>query len=198
MQVFPFYDKPMGIQYSKTDSGITVGMKYTVVEQDRKREKSKPKSEEAPAAKKAVQGGAAAPGVGSVPGPVPGMPLMTQAPRIIHHMTGQLPYIPPPDMIPPPGPAPGKIPPGPLLPQQLMLGQALPVQALSEKPPNHILFLSNLPEETNELMLSMILNQFPGFKEVWLPPVGSMALASWSLTMRCRQGLPLTPCRASR
>ncbi|KAM4751547.1 U1 small nuclear ribonucleoprotein A-like [Cyanocitta cristata] len=41
---------------------------------------------------------------------------------------------------------------------------------LSENPPNHILFLTNLPEETNELMLSMLFNQFPGFKEVRLVP----------------------------
>lgn len=68
-----------------------------------------------------------------------------------------------------------------------------------ENPPNHILFLTNLPEETNELMLSMLFNQsvtflffisvfffppcllnaesdytvvcrFPGFKEVRLVP----------------------------
>lgn len=41
------------------------------MERDRKREKRKPKSQETPAAKKAVQGGAAAPVVGAVPGPVP-------------------------------------------------------------------------------------------------------------------------------
>lgn len=45
-----------------------------------------------------------------------------------------------------------------------------PAQTLSENPPNHILFLTNLPEETNELMLSMLFNQFPGFKEVRLVP----------------------------
>ncbi|NWS85919.1 SNRPA protein, partial [Toxostoma redivivum] len=37
-------------------------------------------------------------------------------------------------------------------------------------PPNHILFLTNLPKETNERMLSMLFNQFPGFKEVRLVP----------------------------
>lgn len=46
-------------------------MKGTFVERDRKREKRKPKSQETPAAKKAVQGGAAAPVVGAVQGPVP-------------------------------------------------------------------------------------------------------------------------------
>uniref|UniRef100_A0A2K5EL21 U1 small nuclear ribonucleoprotein A n=1 Tax=Aotus nancymaae TaxID=37293 RepID=A0A2K5EL21_AOTNA len=146
MQGFPFYDKPMRIQYAKTDSDIIAKMKGTFVERDRKREKGKPKSQETPAAKKAVQGGAAAPVVGAVQGPPP--------------------YMPPPGMIPPPGLAPGQIPPGAMPSQQLMPGQMPPAQPLSENPPNHILFLTNLPEETNELMLSMLFNQFPGFKEV--------------------------------
>lgn len=30
---------------------------------------------------------------------------------------------------------------------------------MSEQPPNQILFLTNLPEETNEMMLSMLFNQ---------------------------------------
>uniref|UniRef100_A0A8P0TF39 U1 small nuclear ribonucleoprotein A n=1 Tax=Canis lupus familiaris TaxID=9615 RepID=A0A8P0TF39_CANLF len=79
---FPFYDKPMRIQYAKTDSDIIAKIKGTFVERDRKREKRKPK----------------------------------------------------------------------------------------KNPPNHILFLTNLPEETNELMPSMLFNQFPGFKEVRLVP----------------------------
>ncbi|XP_011942173.1 PREDICTED: U1 small nuclear ribonucleoprotein A isoform X2 [Cercocebus atys] len=170
MQGFPFYDKPMRIQYAKTDSDIIAKMKGTFVERDRKREKRKPKSQETPATKKAVPGGGAAPVVGAVQGPVPGMPPMTQAPRIMHHMPGQPPYMPPPGMIPPPGLAPGQIPPGAMPPQQLMPGQMPPAQPLSENPPNHILFLTNLPEETNELMLSMLFNQFPGFKEVRLVP----------------------------
>jgi U2 small nuclear ribonucleoprotein B'' len=41
---------------------------------------------------------------------------------------------------------------------------------MPEAPPNQILFLTNLPEETNEMMLSMLFNQFPGFKEVRLVP----------------------------
>ncbi|XP_023565329.1 U1 small nuclear ribonucleoprotein A-like isoform X2 [Octodon degus] len=114
-QGFPFY-KPIRIQYAKTDSDIIAKMKDTFVERDRKWEKRKPKSQETPSAKKAVQGGAAAPVVGAVQGPMP------------------------------------------------------PAQPLLENPSNHILFLTNLPEETNELMLSMLFNQFPGFKEVCLVP----------------------------
>ncbi|KAM9113015.1 U1 small nuclear ribonucleoprotein A [Pangshura tecta] len=169
MQGFPFYDKPMRIQYAKSDSDIISKMKGTYVERDRKREKRKPKGPETPVVKKQMPG-AAAPVAAAVQGAVPGMPPMNQAPRMMHHMAGQPPYMPPPGMIPPPGMTPGGIAPGAMPPQQMMPGQMPPTQPLSENPPNHILFLTNLPEETNELMLSMLFNQFPGFKEVRLVP----------------------------
>ncbi|CAL8353598.1 unnamed protein product [Lota lota] len=108
MQGFPFYDKPMRIQYAKLDSDIIAKMKGTFVERDRKKEKRKVKGAEGAGAKKGVPGAA-----------------MTYC--------------------------------------------SLSFQ-IAENPPNHILFLTNLPEETNELMLSMLFNQFPGFKEVRLVP----------------------------
>lgn len=111
-------------------------MKGTFVERDYKGEKRKPKSQETPAAKKAVQGGAAAPVVGAVQ-PVPGMPRMPQAPRIMHHVPGQPPYMPPPGIIPPTGLAPGQIPPGAMPPQQLMPGQMPPAQPVSAPAPPH-------------------------------------------------------------
>jgi len=37
-------------------------------------------------------------------------------------------------------------------------------------PPNKIVFVENLPELVNEMMLSMLFQQFPGFKEVRLVP----------------------------
>jgi RNA recognition motif-containing protein len=36
--------------------------------------------------------------------------------------------------------------------------------------PNPILFVENLPDQVNEMMLSMLFQQFPGFKEVRLVP----------------------------
>ncbi|PRP81445.1 hypothetical protein PROFUN_10975 [Planoprotostelium fungivorum] len=33
-------------------------------------------------------------------------------------------------------------------------------------PPNNVLFVENLPEQANELMLQMLFQQFPGYKEV--------------------------------
>ncbi|RWS12477.1 U1 small nuclear ribonucleoprotein A-like protein [Dinothrombium tinctorium] len=46
----------------------------------------------------------------------------------------------------------------------------IPFSALVDQPPNNILFLTNLPEETTEMMLTILFNQFPGFKEVRLVP----------------------------
>ncbi|KAM6996552.1 U1 small nuclear ribonucleoprotein A [Molothrus aeneus] len=170
MQGFPFYDKPMRIQYAKTDSDIIAKMKGTFVERERdrdrerKRDKRKAKGGEAPGPKKSGAGAQ-----GATQGAVPGMPPLAQPPRMLPHLGGQPPYIPPPGMIPAPGMAPNPgIPPG-MAPQPGMAPIPTP-QPLSENPPNHILFLTNLPEETNELMLSMLFNQFPGFKEVRLVP----------------------------
>jgi len=35
-----------------------------------------------------------------------------------------------------------------------------------QQPPNKILFVENLPEGCTDLMLQMLFQQFPGFKEV--------------------------------
>lgn len=85
---------------------------------------------------------------------------------------------------------------------------------VAENPPNHILFLTNLPEETNELMLSMLFNQSVTFfhcifrfaflmntepennvfsgslvsrRCAWFLVATTLPL--WSLTMRCRLAL---------
>ncbi|KAL1517396.1 hypothetical protein ABEB36_001164 [Hypothenemus hampei] len=101
MQGFPFYDKPMRIQYAKTDSDVIAKIKGTFQERPKKI-KPPTKDEEAPRKKKKKD-----------PNRVPGN---------------------------------------------------------AEQPPNQILFLTNLPDETSEMMLSMLFNQFPGFKEVRLVP----------------------------
>lgn len=122
MQGFPFYDKPMRIQYAKQDSDVIAKIKGTFVERPKR-----PKLEGEPKKKKkkeskqqvVVAGGAST----TVGGPAP-------------------------------------------YGYQSVVGSA----GVPEQPPNQILFLTNLPEETNEMMLSMLFNQFPGFKEVRLVP----------------------------
>ncbi|XP_022903637.1 U1 small nuclear ribonucleoprotein A [Onthophagus taurus] len=105
MQGFPFYDKPMRIQYSKTDSDIIAKMKGTYSERPKKIRPPPTKEDDAPKKKKKNKD-------------------------------------------------PNRIPGG----------------NNAEQPPNQILFLTNLPDETSEMMLSMLFNQFPGFKEVRLVP----------------------------
>uniref|UniRef100_A0A8D3BHQ5 Small nuclear ribonucleoprotein polypeptide B2 n=1 Tax=Scophthalmus maximus TaxID=52904 RepID=A0A8D3BHQ5_SCOMX len=104
LQGFPFYNKPMRIQYAKTDSEVIAKVKGTYGDKEKKKDKKK----------KALE-------------------LGTNVPK---------------------KPAPNLV-----FPRQV-----------PDNPPNYILFLSNLPEETNEMMLSMLFNQFPGFKEVRLVP----------------------------
>ncbi|EDW05501.1 U1 small nuclear ribonucleoprotein A [Drosophila mojavensis] len=107
MQGFPFYDKPMRIAYSKSDSDIVAKLKGTYKERPKK---VKP------------------------PKPVPGVEEKKDKKK-----------------------------------KQSSAENANP-NTQTEQPPNQILFLTNLPEETNEMMLSMLFNQFPGFKEVRLVP----------------------------
>jgi len=105
MQGFPFYDKPMRINYSKVDSDMIAKMKGTFQERPKKAPGEAKKKSKKPKA------GAGAAGAGAA-------------------------------------------------------GQG----GVDNAPPNQILFLTNLPTETNEMMLSMLFNQFPGFKEVRLVP----------------------------
>ncbi|XP_019965592.1 U2 small nuclear ribonucleoprotein B'' [Paralichthys olivaceus] len=109
LQGFPFYNKPMRIQYAKTDSEVIAKVKGTYGDKEKKKEKKKKAQEAGTNLTKKPAVGSAAP---------------------VHSPAVQVP----------------------------------------DNPPNYILFLSNLPEETNEMMLSMLFNQFPGFKEVRLVP----------------------------
>ncbi|XP_047993444.1 U1 small nuclear ribonucleoprotein A [Leguminivora glycinivorella] len=112
MQGFPFYDKPMRIQYCKTDSDVISKIKGTF--QERPKRPKMPKGLDDSRKKKNKDARASMiPGFGQ--------------PSILNHTN-------------------------------------------IEQPPNQILFLTNLPDETSEMMLSMLFNQFPGFKEVRLVP----------------------------
>ena len=88
--------------------------------------------------------------------------------------------------------------------------------------PNKILFIQNLPEASTEAMLSLLFQQFPGFKEVCIMlsvthflchqhqnvscfPIFrhawwtlDQALPLWSTKTRCSQASPCRGCRGSR
>lgn len=149
MQGFPFYDKPMRINYCKTDSDSIAKIKGTFMERpkkvvttvskkERKRLVAEEKKKEEDRVRKAQQqqeATAAAQRVAAAAAAGGGAALLGAANAM------QRPFAP-----------------------------ATSGTSLAEQPPNAILFLTNLPEETNEMMLSMLFNQFPGFKEVRLVP----------------------------
>merc|ERR1711971_1150103 len=128
MQGFPFYDKPMRLDFARGDSDIIAKMNGTFVE--RPRRPTGELTSKAKKSKKAKAGAAAAAAAGG------GLPAA--AGGGIHQGGGG--------------------------------GHQGGGGNVDNVPPNQILFLTNLPEETNEMMLSMLFNQFPGFKEVRLVP----------------------------
>ncbi|XP_022097783.1 U1 small nuclear ribonucleoprotein A-like [Acanthaster planci] len=130
MQGFPFYEKPMRIQYAKSQSDAVAKLQGTYVPREKRPEKRKPDPTPAQSKKSKKQAANA-----------------NQAPP---PMMGQM----PPTMMGQPPPMQMQQPPAMPLPDQ----------------PNAILFLTNLPEETNEQMLKMLFTQFQGFKEVRLVP----------------------------
>lgn len=140
MQGFPFYDKPMRIQFAKKDSEVIAKLKGTWVEPvKRSRDKH---DEEGSKRKKKSKGQSADTNTHGAP------PQINQrAPPQLN--AGSVSAVAP---APPPAAA------------------APALSAIPEQPPNQILFITNLPEETTEMMLSMLFNQFPGFKEVRLVP----------------------------
>ncbi len=56
--------------------------------------------------------------------------------------------------------------------------------------PNAILFVENLPDQVNEMMLSMLFQQFPGFKEVRLVP-GKAGIAFVEFESEAQSGVAM-------
>ncbi|KAL5709820.1 U2 small nuclear ribonucleoprotein B'' [Ranunculus cassubicifolius] len=122
MQSFPFYDKPMRIQYAKTRSDCFAKAEGTYVPRDKKKKQEdkadrKRKAEDEP--QQAASNGSAAAANGQSNGAPP------------HHR-----------------------------------GYDRRHHESSAAAPNNILFIQNLPHETNSMMLKVLFEQFSGFKEV--------------------------------
>lgn len=116
MQGFPFYDKPMRIAYSKTDSDVVAKMKGTFVERGGK---AKAKAKEAEESRK------------------------ERKRRLAAEKAKERKAAKSKDATASDGAGAG-----------------------GEMPPNKILFVTNLPEETTQQMLHVLFVQFPGLKEV--------------------------------
>ncbi|XP_012569565.1 U1 small nuclear ribonucleoprotein A isoform X1 [Cicer arietinum] len=158
MQGFPFYDKPMRIQYARTKSDIIAKADGTFVPREkRKRHDDKGK-------KRKDQHDANLAGMGlnpSYPGAYGATPALSQ--------------------IPYPGGAKSMVPEAPA-------------------PPNNILFIQNLPNETTPMMLQMLFLQYPGFKEVRMvetkPGIAFVEYGDEmqsTVAMQALQGFKITP-----
>ncbi|KAB0401544.1 hypothetical protein E2I00_017612 [Balaenoptera physalus] len=144
LQGFPFYGKPMRIQYAKTDSDIISKMRGTFADKEKKKEKKKAKTVEQTATTMNKK-------PGQVLSLIMSMPRKAAFFEQFRNSKSNLKYQGTPN-------------------SANTQGNAAPNPQVPDYPPNYILFLNNLPEETNEMMLSMLFNQFPGFKEVRLVP----------------------------
>ncbi|PQQ03117.1 U1 small nuclear ribonucleoprotein A [Prunus yedoensis var. nudiflora] len=156
MQGFPFYDKPMRIQYAKTKSDVITKADGTFVPRERrKRHEDKGK-------KRKEQHDASQAGMGLNPA-----------------YAGAYGAAPPLSQIPYPG------------------GVKLPE---APAPPNNILFVQNLPQDTTPMMLQMLFCQYPGFKEVRMvetkPGIAFVEFGDEmqsTVAMQALQGFKMTP-----
>ncbi|CAL9023958.1 unnamed protein product [Prunus brigantina] len=156
MQGFPFYDKPMRIQYAKTKSDVIAKADGTFVARERrKRHEDKGK-------KRKEQHDASQAGMGVNPA-----------------YAGAYGAAPPLSQIPYPG------------------GVKLPE---APAPPNNILFVQNLPQDTTPMMLQMLFCQYPGFKEVRMvetkPGIAFVEFGDEmqsTVAMQALQGFKMTP-----
>lgn len=137
MQGFPFYDKPMRIQYAKGDSDVIARMKGTFQERPKKvRPAKEDEDKKSKKQKKAAK-----------PGQKEKEDRASNAVSNNHRDTTTQ-----------------------REPAREARSEPAQPAVMPEQPPNQILFLTNLPEETTETMLQMLFSQFPGFKEVRLVP----------------------------
>mmetsp|Transcript_39355 Transcript_39355/g.112319 ORF Transcript_39355/g.112319 Transcript_39355/m.112319 type:complete len:255 (+) Transcript_39355:99-863(+) len=170
LQGFPFYNKPMRINYAKTKSDVTAKADGTYVERPKKivkREdlrKGKTATVSTPAAAPAAQ-------VAQEP-KKPAAPAPSQ--KSIQDRIGwnpqQTPNVPKASQKP---------------------------QGVAE--PNRTMFVENLPGEATDTMLAMLFRQYPGFQEVRLIPGRNVAFVDYQneyqagMAMQGLQGFAMTP-----
>lgn len=155
MQNFPFYDKPMRIQYAKTKSDCVAKEDGTYVPREKKKKQEEKAAGKKRRAEEAQQPGAASNG----PNAQSNGGLSGQASR---------------------------------------QGKAGPQEPAAA--PNNILFIQNLPHETTSMMLQILFQQYPGFREVrMIEAKPGIAFVEFeddmqaSIAMQALQGFKITP-----
>mmetsp|Transcript_14378 Transcript_14378/g.26464 ORF Transcript_14378/g.26464 Transcript_14378/m.26464 type:complete len:289 (+) Transcript_14378:112-978(+) len=170
LQGFPFYNKPMRINYSRTKSDAVAKADGTYVERPKKVVKREDlrKGKSAAAAqdpKKASQAAAAA-----------NTAAATVSQKSIQDRIGW---------------NPNQVLGGP--------SKASEVKPTGAAEPNKTLFVENLPPEATDTMLAMLFRQYPGFQEVRLIPGRNVAFVDYQneyqagMALQGLQGFAMTP-----
>ncbi|XP_078159921.1 U2 small nuclear ribonucleoprotein B''-like isoform X1 [Carex rostrata] len=151
MQNFPFYDKPIRLQYAKEKSDCVAKADGTFDKKKKKQEEKgerKRKAEDSkPSAASSQSNGATGQNQGTKQAPTSG-----------------------------------------------------PTGEDSGAPPNNVLFVENLPHETTSMMLQILFQQYPGFREVrMIPAKPGIAFVEFTddsqsaVAMQALQGFKITP-----
>jgi len=170
LQGFPFYNKPMRINFAKTKSDAVAKADGTYVE----RPKKIVKREDLRKGKTATPAPAAAAPAAAKPAEAP-KPAPSQ--KSIQDRIGWNPQ---------------------QTPNAPKAAQAAPKPA-GVAEPNKTLFVENLPPEATDTMLSMLFRQYPGFQEVRLIPGRNVAFVDYQneyqagMAMQGLQGFAMTP-----
>ncbi|KAJ4753864.1 U2 small nuclear ribonucleoprotein b [Rhynchospora pubera] len=148
MQNFPFYDKPMRIQYAKEKSDCVAKADGTFDKKKKQEDKAGERKRKPEDSKPSAQSnGASGPHQGGRQASAPG-----------------------------------------------------PTGEDSGAPPNNVLFVENLPHETTSMMLQILFQQYPGFREVrMIPAKPGIAFVEFTddsqsaVAMQALQGFKITP-----
>ena len=170
MQGFPFYDKPMQLAYAKTKSDASAKLDGTFELHDKaeraaKRKADREAREVALSAKRAALAAGGGGDAGGADAPTAGGGAS--------------------------GGGDGGEGEGGRAASSSGLAAVPPVSAQpAANLPNPILFVENLPEQVNEMMLSMLFQQFPGYKEVRLVP-GKSGIAFVEFESEAQSGVAM-------
>jgi U1 small nuclear ribonucleoprotein A len=183
LQGFPFYNKPMRINFARTKSDAVARADGSYVERAKRTVKREVTRKTAPEAAAFQQ-------------PSFSMPMQQPVPQMQMPQVQQV----------------QQAPPQPQMssaqiqarigwnPQQAPAAQGMPRGGESgPAPPNRTLFVENLPQEANDTMLAMLFRQYPGFQEVRLIPGRNVAFADYQneyqsgMAMQGLQGFAMTP-----
>lgn len=160
MHGFPLYEKPMRIQYSKVDSDIISKRKGTFVQRPKAANRAAAARAVAEAAAAAIALDAAGTHGGTSARAIRRRQQRAAAAALAVAGAGGTAVPPPPDLD-------GIVRNTPAAPTQ---PPPINPATIPDQPPNNILFLTNLPEDSDEAMLSMLFNQFSGYREVRMVP----------------------------